>query len=134
DKGAALNKRVWQLFETAGFATKPNSSSDAEEAVKLPGKGTPRTLDLLAEISSLGVKIIGWNKARRRLSESLTVDIHDYEKLRSLTGANGVLFVSTEKEISPENKRYAELRGMRVWGKNDLEYYETLLDTIGEYA
>jgi DGQHR domain-containing protein len=133
DKGAELNQRVWQLFERAGFVTKPNSSSPAEEVVKL-SPVQHRTLDLLAEIDNLGVKIIGWNKAKKELSESLTVHIHDYEKLRTLTSANGVLFVSTEKEVSADNKRYAEEKGMRVWGKDELSYYETLVDTIGEYA
>jgi DGQHR domain-containing protein len=133
DKGAELNKRVWTLFESAGFTTKPNSASKSEESVQLSPRQN-RTLDLLASIDSLGVKIIGWNKARKELKESLTVHFHDYDKLKEITGANGVLFVSSEKEVSPENKAYAEELGIRVWGKDDLDYYEVLVATIGEYA
>jgi DGQHR domain-containing protein len=133
DKGPALNKRVWQLFERAGFSTKPNSSSPDEFVIKLSPK-QELTPDLLAEIQSLKVKIIGWNKARKDLNESLTVHIHDYDKLRTIVNANGVLFVSTEKEVSDANKSYAEQNGMRVWSSEDLAYYEALVDTIGEYA
>jgi DNA sulfur modification protein DndB len=133
DKGAELNQRVWQLFEKAGFATMPNSSSPAEAVIQL-SPTQKRTPDLLAEVPDLHVKIIGWNKAKKALGESLTVHIHDYDKLRTISGANGVLFVSTEKEISPENKRYAEDNKMRVWSMDDLSYYQTLVDTIGEYA
>jgi len=35
DKGAELNRRVWTLFEKAGFETKPNSNNPAEEVVIL---------------------------------------------------------------------------------------------------
>jgi len=39
DKGAALNKRVWSLFEKAGFATEPSSYSTFEHRVQLaPGE------------------------------------------------------------------------------------------------
>jgi len=133
DKGAKLNERVWRLFERAGFQTKPSSHDPSEEVIELsPTK--KRTVDLSASDKVLGVKIIGWNKARRELKESLTVHIHDYEKLKEIARADSVLFVSTEKEISEEDKQYAEERGMRVWGEEELRYYEVLVDAIGEYA
>ncbi len=133
DKGADLNKRVWTLFEAAGFQTQPSSHNPSEKEIVLsPGKG--RTVDLFAYDDALGVKIIGWNKAQRRLKESLTVHVHDYKTLKKIAGANSVLFVSTEKEVSQEDKRYAERSGMRVWGEDDLRYYEVLVDAIGKYA
>ncbi len=133
NKGAALNKRVWTLFERAGFKTKPNSTDSSEEIVELsPGKKRP--LDLLAVDIPLGVKIIGWNKTLKELKESLTVYVHDYEELRKLTKANGVLFVSTVKEVSEEDRNYAEQHNMRVWGEDELEYYESVVEAIGEYA
>ncbi len=133
DKGSALNKRVWRLFEKAGFETKPSFNSPAEEIIAL-APGQVRTLDLSATDQALGVKIIGWNKARKGFSESFTVHMHDYEKLMELAGAQGALFVLTEKEVSDANKNYAQSHGMRVWGKEELEYYEALVETIGTYA
>lgn len=133
NKGPKLNERVWTLFEAAGFHTKPSSHDPSEEVIALsPGK--QRTVDLSASDETLGVKIIGWNKARRELKESLTVHFHDYEKLKEIAGANSVLFVSTEKEVSEEDKQYAEDHGMLVWGEDELRYYEVLVDAIGEYA
>lgn len=133
DKGAELNKRVWRLFEKAGFETKPNSDNPSEEIITLsPGK--KRTIDLSASAKVLDVKIIGWNKARKQLKESLTVHIHDYEKLKDIAGAHSVLFVSTEKEVSQEDRQYAKQCGMRVWGEQELRYYEAVVDAIGEYA
>jgi hypothetical protein len=62
DKGAALNKRVWGLFERAGFATQPNSQSTGEHQVELaPGKS--RKVDLFAEEWVLSVTIIASNKS-----------------------------------------------------------------------
>jgi len=133
DKGAELNERVWKLFEKAGFETKP-SSNDPSEATIMISPGKKRTVDLSATVQELGVKIIGWNKTRKELKESLTVHIHDYDKLKEIARANSVLFVSTEKEVSDEDKQYAAQHGMRVWGENELRYYEVVVDAIGEYA
>jgi len=133
DKGSALNERVWSLFERAGFDTKPNSRNPTEQVITLsPGKR--RTVDLYAVDDRLGVTIIGWNKARRDFTESFTVHLHDYEKLRDHTGAQSVLFVSTEKEWSEEDREYAKESRMTVWGKEELEYYEAIVDAIGKYA
>lgn len=133
DKGAALNERVWRLFWKAGFQTKPNPSDPREEEIELsPGK--KRAVDLMAVDEDLGIKIIGWNKARKKLSESLTVHIHDYETLKEIAQADAVLFVSTEKEISEDDKRYAGKLGISIWGEEELRYYEALVDAIGLYA
>lgn len=133
DKGAELNERVWRLFERAGFQTSPSSHNLSEEVIKL-SPGRKRTVDLCAIDEALDVKIIGWNKARKDLKESLTVHIHDYEKLRDTFGANSVLFVLTEKEVSKEDQQYVEERRMRIWGEDELRYYELLVDAIGGYA
>lgn len=132
DKGSRLNKRVWRLFERAGFSTTPNSSNPEEHVIKLDGKKT-RTVDLLAEDKTLGVKIIGWNKSGD-YSEAFTVHLHDYEKLRDISKADTVLFVSTQKEIPQADRDYAKGRGMNVWGKEELDYYETVVDTVNQYA
>lgn len=133
DKGAELNKRVWRLFERAGFETKPNSSNTSEETITLsPTK--KRTVDLSANMKALGVKIIGWNKTRKQLTESLSVHIHDYQKLKDIAKTDSVLFVLTEKEVSDQDRQYAEQNGMRVWGEKELCYYEAIVEAIGEYA
>jgi len=133
DKGAELNERIWSLFEKSGFETKPNSYNPAEETIMLsPGK--KRTLDLSASIKDLDVKIIGWNKAQRELKQSLTVDIHDYDKLKEMAAASSVLFVSTEKEVSEEDREYAEQQGMRIWGQKEIQYFEAVVDAIDKYA
>lgn len=133
DKGADLNRRVWTLFEKAGFKTKPNSNDSSEEEIKLDSK-KKRTVDLLAIEEDLGVKIIGWNKARKKLNESVTTHFHDYEKLKTISKADSVLFISTEKVINIDDRQYAEKHGMRVWGEDELRYFETLVDSIGEYG
>ena len=133
DKGATLNRRVWQLFASLGFDTKPNWNDPAEYVVSL-GDGKKRTLDLLATDDALGVKIIGWNKTSRKLSESLTVHLHDYEDLKAKVKAQAMLFVATEMEINDSDKTYAERLGARIWTLEELKYYETLVDTVGEFA
>jgi DGQHR domain-containing protein len=133
DKGAKLNKRVWRLFENAGFTTTPNSQNPQEEVIDI-GRGNKRTVDLSALETHLGVKIIGWNKARNDFTESFTVHLHDYEKLKGITKADTVLFVSTDKEIQPQHKDLASSNGMNVWGRDELEYFEALVDAIGPFA
>ena len=133
NKGIELNRRVWSLFEKAGFETKPSTNDPSEEVVTLsPAK--KRTVDLSAWDRTLGIKIIGWNKARKELSEALTVHFNDYSILMKEAKANSVLFVSTGKEILSDDRDYAERFGMRVWGENELRYYEALVDAIGNYA
>lgn len=132
-KGEALNKRIWHLFEKAGFATKPNSNDPNEETVLL-SSNKKRTLDLSASDKALGVKIIGWNKSVKKLNESHTIHLHDYDVLKKKVKANSVLFVLCEDEATEETKAYAESLGMRIWGEQEIKYYEALVDAIGEYA
>jgi len=134
DKGSALNQKIWTLFANAGFTTKPNSNDRSTEAfVELPA-GKKRKVDLLAELPELGVRIIGENKARKDLSGSFSAYVHDYQELKKMAGADAVLFVSDEKELPLDDKKYAQEKGFSVWEHEDLEYFETLVDTLGEYA
>jgi len=133
DKGAALNERVWRLFERAGFQTSPSSHEPSEAEVHLP-TGRRRTVDLLAVDETLGVRIVGWNKARRRLGDSLTVHIHDYAEIARVCHANRALFVITEMPISDDDRAYAGLNGISTWGESELRYFEVLADAIGHYA
>ena len=57
-KGEDLNKRVWTLFEKAGFETNPNSEDPAEYEVQLTNK-KKRPVDLFAKSAELGVTILG---------------------------------------------------------------------------
>ncbi len=133
DKGAELNKRVWTLFEKAGFETKPNSNAPAEEVVTLLD-GRERSLDLSASVKHWGVKIIGENTTAKNLHESWTAYVHDFGELVKIAKANAGLFVLTRREMSMQDREYAEQRGIRVWGEEELRYYEAVVDAIGEYA
>lgn len=133
DKGYKLNERVWELFEKAGFSTYPNSNNTAEKTIEI-GKGKNRTIDLYAEDKDLQIKIIGWNKAKKRLQESITTHINDYAELNKKIKADAILFVSTEKEFTDEDKEYAKKYKGIIWGEKELKYYESLVETIKTYA
>jgi len=134
DKGSTLNQKVWMLFEKAGFITKPNSSDPSTEAfVELP-TGKKRKVDLLAELPEFGVRIIGENKARKNLSHSFSAYVHDYQELMKVSGADAVLFVSIEKEIPPDDKVYAKSKGFSVWESEEFDYFESLVETLGQDA
>lgn len=134
DKGAALNQRVWSLFEKAGFLTTPNSANSDEEAVISLSVGKTRKIDLLAELPQLGVKIIGENKSRKKIDGSFSAYVHDFQELQKASGANTVLFVSDDKDFNPEDKQYAMDKGFSFWEDEELAYYETLAETLGSYA
>ena len=133
DKGAALNERVWRLFEKAGFETKPSSSDPSEEVITLPS-GITRPVDLSASIKNLGVKIIGQNTTRKRLHQSWSACIHDLAELVKSDKANAGLFVLTRRRVSATEREYAEQKGIGVWGEEQVRYYEAVVNAIGEYA
>ena len=133
NKGDELNRRVWTLFERAGFRTKP-SSSDPEEEVVVLVSGRERTVDLTARVDELGVSILGWNTSQAQMRRSMTTHIHDYQTVMRAAEADSVLFVLTEKEVQEEDREYAEQYGMRVWDEQKLRYYEAVVDAIGDYA
>lgn len=82
DKGAALNKRVWSLFELAGFTTVPNSHSAAEHKVQLaPGK--LRKVDLFAREGELGVTIVASNKSGG-IKDSRTAHVNDWKTIGAI--------------------------------------------------
>jgi DNA sulfur modification protein DndB len=134
DKGAALNQRVWTIFEKAGFQTTPNSSNPTDEAVIELSTDKKRKIDLLAELPGLGVKIIGENKSRKKLDGSFSAYVHDFRELQKASEANAVLFVSDDKDFDLEDKKYAIDKGFIFWEDEELDYYETLVDTLGQYA
>jgi len=84
-------------------------------------------------VKDLGVKIIGENTTGQ-LGEPFTTYVHDFRELVKITKADGGLFVLTGTGVSDQDKQYAEQTRMRVWGEEELRYYEALVDAIGEYA
>ncbi|HTY40229.1 MAG TPA: hypothetical protein VMC43_04035, partial [Candidatus Paceibacterota bacterium] len=128
--GERLNKRVWMLFEKAGFTTHPNFRDPNEYVVSI-GKGRP--VDLYAEISSLGVKIIGSNKSGG-IKGSWTAHMNDCESLRDRVGAQKCLLVATDHELDTEDLAHAHSIGMVVWTEDNLKYYEELVESLGIYA
>lgn len=133
NKGTKLNKRVWSLFEKAGFHTTPNSSDPSEEVVHL-SKGKRRKLDLVATVAHLHVKIIGENTTKSHLKRSFTKDVHDLEELIKITRARAGLFVFTRKEVTQADIEYAKERNISVWNEDQLRYFEKVVDAIGQYA
>lgn len=132
DKGAELNTRVWTLLQKAGFETKPNSADPAEHLVTLTD-GKTRPVDLLAQVPTLGVTIIGQNKARKKL-HSFTAEMHDFEELKKAAKANGALFVAAEKEMEQSEREFARKKGVVVWDAQQLAYYEAVVEALGAYA
>lgn len=132
DKGSDLNKRVWTLFEKAGFQTRPNTADPSEHVVRL-ADDKERPVDLYAQESELGVRIIGSNKARKKL-HSFTAHIHDLRMLREAAGATGALFVAGEKEMRESERRFARSNGIQVWDERQLSYYAAVVEAIGSYA
>ncbi|MGO9211297.1 MAG: DGQHR domain-containing protein [Terriglobales bacterium] len=131
DKGAALNRRVWSLFEKAGFQTNPSSTSTAEHNVQLSSqKKIP--VDLYARDEHLGVTIIGSNKSGKL--GRWTEHVNNYEQLGRTAGANKVLFVITGTELPDTEKHFAVHKGMCVWGEEELSYYEAVTEAIKDNA
>lgn len=131
DKGEALNKRVWTLFERAGFETKPSSQSKKEHEVELSSsKKIP--IDLYARDSELDVTIVGSNKSGTlgRWTEHVT----HYKELGQKAGADKVLFVVTGTELDRPAKEHLVQERMQLWTEDDLSYYEAVVEAIGPYA
>ncbi len=133
NKGSVLNERVWRLFDKAGFQTKPNQHDPTEEEVQI-GEGKKRTLDLSAFDATLDVKIIGWNKARKDFTESVSVHVNDVKELLESSSANAAVMISTDKEFSAEDHEYAKKRKITLWNKEELQYYEALATAVGPIA
>lgn len=132
DKGADLNRRVWLLFQKAGFATKPNTADPTEHSVKL-SDGKQRPVDLLARVTDLGVSVVGSNKARKKL-QSFTAHVHDLQELKDAEQANCALFVAGEKDMEKAERDFARGRGVHVWDSQQLAYYEAVAEALGTYA
>ena len=132
DKGEALNRRVWNLFEKAGFQTEPNSGSTGEHVVELASK-KKRKVDLYATVPGLGVCIIGSNKSGG-VKDSWSAHVNDWDEIRKHAKANTVLFVVTGKELSQEDRQYVADKGLSLWTEDELSYYEAVADAIGPYA
>ncbi len=132
DKGAQLNRRVWTLFEDAGFVTKPNSGSKEEHIVEL-SSNKKRPVDLYARDSNLHVTIIGSNKSGG-VKGSWSGHVNDWEEIRQKAKADTVLFVVTGREMSSEDKAYVTDKKLCLWTEDELTYYEAVTAAIGPYA
>ena len=131
DKGAALNKRVWTLFERAGFETNPSSHSNKEHEVQLsPQKKIP--VDLYARSAQLGVTVLGSNKSGSlgRWTEHVTL----YKQLGQKAGADKVLFIVTGTDLDKKERDHLRDEGVHLWTEDELSYYEAVTDAIGPYA
>lgn len=130
-KGEKLNKRVWQLFERAGFSTKPNSSNLREHSIIISSKSRP--IDLLVTDTKLRVKIIGSNKSGK-IKGPFSGHINDLSALCKAENADKAILVITTHQPDPTDLKYAEDHEVVVWTEDELTYYEALVDSIGCYA
>jgi DGQHR domain-containing protein len=130
DKGAALNRRVWALFEKAGFETKPSSLSAQEFEVRVGQKNIP--IDLYASAPDLGVTIIASNKSGKL--SGMSEHLSHCQTLGKAAGANKVLFIATGQELDPQQKQHIAAVGMCLWTEEELSYYEAVADAIKQYA
>lgn len=131
DKGETLNRRVWSLFEGAGFDTEPSSGSGKEHVVLLSGqKRIP--VDLYAQESELDVTIIGSNKSGGL--GRWTEHVNSYKDLGRRARADKVLFVVTGTELDDSERQYVLNEGMQLWSEDELSYFESVKDAIGRYA
>ena len=132
DKGGKLNKRIWMLFENAGFQTKPNSKDLTEKEI-IVAAGKKRPLDLYAEEPKLGVIIVGSNKSGK-LESSWTAHLNDCKEIKEQAKANKFLIIRTGKEVPAANKKQANDMGIVVWDEEELSYYEAIVGTIKDYG
>src|SRR5437773_6291542 len=111
-----LNVRVWNLFEDAGFETKPNSSSAKEHELQLSHKKIP--IDLYAVEPNLGVTVIASNKsgAVRHWSEHIAA----YKDYGRRLNADKVLFVVTGSEIDETQRNHFKSEGVALWTEDEL--------------
>lgn len=131
DKGAALNKFVWNLFQKAGFETKPSSLSAEEYKVQLSAyKKIP--VDLYAQDRQLNITIVGSNKSGNL--KRWTEHVNFYKELGRCAGADKVLFVVTGTEVQEQERKFVSDQGMCLWTEEDLRYYEAVADAIKGYA
>ena len=85
EKGPKLNQRVGSLFERAGFESLPNSSTTKEFEVTVHEKTRP--LDLWARDKTLGVTIVGSNKAGK-IAGGFSAHISDLKLLAAAAHAD----------------------------------------------
>lgn len=131
DRAKELNRKVWKLFEDAGFQTKPNEADETEETLHLPGEKI-RTIDLSASFEKS--KIIGENTISKNLSEPITNYVNDLAKNMKFANAKAGLLVFPNIDIKQGDKDYAATENIKIWTLQELDYYQALVDTIGEIA
>lgn len=130
-KGEDLNKRVWMLFEKAGFQTEPGSSTSAEHEIQVsPHKKIP--VDLYAHDPELKVTIVGSNKSGSlgRWTEHVT----NYKALGEKANADIVMFTVTGTELDEEEKAHLRSEQVALWTEDELSYYEAVAEAIKNYA
>ena len=132
-KGEHLNKRVWTLFERAGFKTIPNSRSRREEVISL-SKGQQRPVDLLAADELLKVKILGQHTTSREFEKSFSAQVNDIVALLQASKASWGLMVLPSMEVTDGERSFAHQQRITIWGQAELAYYETIVSAVGVYA
>jgi DNA sulfur modification protein DndB len=132
DELTHLNKRVWTLFQLAGFKTQPSTASPSEHEIELEN-GIKKPVDLFAREPELNITIIGSNKGGISIA-----GFHDHvaglNELRSVSKADAALFVATGRELSEKEIRYLFQKQIQFWTERQLRYFEALAKAIGKFA
>ncbi len=126
NQGAALNTRIWTLFEKAGFQTMPNSQSPKEFEVHHSSKQRP--LDLYATDSNLGVTIVGSNKSGK-ISGGWSAHINDFRTIANKAKADAALLIVTSIEPSTVDMQFASSQNITVWTEEQIGYFEAMVDS-----
>lgn len=125
-----LEENIRMLFRKCGFIV-----SDKEEIVILDGGKKHRTVEISVMISDDDrLKILVECKGGKQNNLKIPSLVHDYEELKKKASADKVIFVVPDRDIVVEDKEYIEGKGMVLWDRKQLDYYEALGDAIGEYA
>lgn len=132
-EGYALNKRARNIFRGAGFEVRSQFDEGGEEEVLLKA-GKKRTIDVTAVWKESNLKIAVNCRARKKLPEPITAYVHDWSEIRTASKADKVLFVITKEMVVKEDKQYILENDMALWTEKQLDYYEVLVRTTGEFA
>jgi DGQHR domain-containing protein len=127
-KDEELRSKVLNILNMAGFKTIPKKPGDKEEyIVKCEGKSKP--VDVW--IDHDGLKIIFECTGEKDFSISSFVA--DKKAVAAQVKAKLVLVI-TQKEIDEENKGFIKNQSISLWTKKELDYYETIAETIGAWS
>ncbi|MBN3032512.1 MAG: DGQHR domain-containing protein [Candidatus Saganbacteria bacterium] len=127
-KDEELRSKVLNILNMAGFKTIPKKPGDkGEYIVKCAGKSKP--VDIWIDYD--GLKIIFECTGEKDFS--ISAFVADKMAVAEQAKAKLVLVI-TQKDIDEENRGFIKNQGISLWTKKELDYYDAIVGTIGEWA